>query len=88
MAACNLVRCWVAGAAAAAISPMLKGMGWGWCFTFLGLFALLNLLLLWPEWLWGMEWREKRRLKTERRKLGKQDRVSAQEEGNSLEAKK
>ncbi|KAF4626764.1 hypothetical protein G7Y89_g11392 [Cudoniella acicularis] len=77
MAACNLVRCLVAGASAAAVSPMLSGMGWGWCFTFLGLLALLNLLLLWPEWLWGMEWREERRLKTTSTSELKERRASA-----------
>jgi MFS family permease len=67
-AACNLVRCWLGGAASAAISPMLHGMGWGWCFTFLGLLFLFGLALLWCEMRWGMDWREERRLRIEKRK--------------------
>jgi MFS family permease len=66
-AACNLLRCCLAGGATAAISPMLNSMGWGWCFTFLGLIVLLGLLLLWCDMRWGMEWREERRLRNEKK---------------------
>jgi MFS family permease len=66
-AASNLVRCWFAGAMTAAISYMLSGMGWGWCFTFLGLILLVGLPLVWIEMTWGMGWREERRVKEEQR---------------------
>ncbi|RSL38457.1 hypothetical protein CEP53_014855 [Fusarium sp. AF-6] len=42
-AANNLVRCLFGAAATAAIDSMIKGMGRGWCFTFL---ALINLALM------------------------------------------
>ncbi|KAI9706881.1 MAG: hypothetical protein M1820_004660 [Bogoriella megaspora] len=60
MAANNLVRCWVSGAGAAAIAYMLEGMGWGWCYTFLGLIYVLATTLPWIEYRWGMSWRETR----------------------------
>jgi MFS family permease len=84
MAASNLVRCLGAGASAAAISPMLNGMGWGWCFTFLALLSLLNILLLWLEWLWGMGWREGRQLKAERKRSGEKGKgISGIDTGSS-----
>jgi MFS family permease len=67
-AASNLVRCWFSGAMSAAISYMLSGMGWGWCFTFLGLLMLLGLPLLIVEMAWGMSWREERRVREDRRR--------------------
>ncbi|PLN85196.1 putative MFS transporter [Aspergillus taichungensis] len=62
-AACNLVRCWLGAVGAAVIDYMLNGMGWGWCFTFLGLILAAGLGLMWVEYERGMEWREKRFLK-------------------------
>lgn len=62
-AACNLVRCWLGAVGAAVIDYMLNGMGWGWCFTFLGLVLAAGLALMWVEYQRGMEWREKRFLK-------------------------
>ncbi|KAK9320891.1 putative MFS transporter [Lipomyces orientalis] len=59
-AASNLVRCWVAGAGTAVIAYMLDGMGWGWCYTFLGLIFVLGTSLLWVEYKWGMGWRSER----------------------------
>ncbi|PKY02610.1 putative MFS transporter [Aspergillus campestris IBT 28561] len=62
-AACNLVRCWLGAVGAAVIDYMLNGMGWGWCFTFLGLVLAAGLGLMWVEYKRGMGWREKRFLK-------------------------
>jgi predicted MFS family arabinose efflux permease len=67
-AASNSVRCWSAGAMTAAISYMLSGMGWGWCFTFLGLLLLIGLPLVWIEMTWGMGWREERRVREEQKR--------------------
>ncbi|KAJ3508638.1 hypothetical protein NM208_g15793 [Fusarium decemcellulare] len=56
-AANNLVRCLFGAAATAAIDHMIKGMGRGWCFTFL---ALINLALMPALRLLdtkGMQWR-------------------------------
>ena len=61
----NLVRCWVAGAGTAFFAYMLDGMGWGWCYTFLGLVYVLATSLLLIEYKWGMGWREERRQREE-----------------------
>ena len=72
MAASSLVRCWVAGVGTAVIAYMLDGMGWGWCYTFLGIIFALATPLLWLEYKWGMSWREERRQKEERKKAQEQ----------------
>ncbi|KAJ5762402.1 uncharacterized protein N7511_005784 [Penicillium nucicola] len=66
-AACNLVRCCLGAVGAAVINQMLSGMGWGWCFVFLGLLMTAGMSLLWIECVYGMGWREKRLLKIERK---------------------
>lgn len=58
--ACNLVRCWLGAIGAALIDHMLNGMGWGWCFAFLGLVMAAAMGLLWLESVYGMVWRERR----------------------------
>ncbi|KAI2730685.1 hypothetical protein CBS147332_2537 [Penicillium roqueforti] len=65
--ACNLVRCCLGAVGAAVISQMLSGMGWGWCFFFLGLAMTAGMGLLWVENVYGMGWREKRLLKIEQK---------------------
>ncbi|KAF1991730.1 putative MFS transporter [Aulographum hederae CBS 113979] len=65
-AACNLVRCWLAGAATAVISYMLDGMGWGWTFFFLGLLSASALPMLYLECRSGMRWRAARRTREEK----------------------
>jgi MFS family permease len=67
-AACNLVRCWLGAVGAAVIDQMLMGMGWGWCFGFLGLLMATALVLLWLENERGMHWREERLAKVEKKK--------------------
>lgn len=59
-AAINLVRCWLGAVAAAVIDYMLSGMGWGWCYVFLGLVQLVALGGLLIEQKYGMGWRQKR----------------------------
>lgn len=73
-AACNLVRCWLGAVGAAVIDQMLVGMGWGWCFGFLGLLMATALVLLWLENERGMQWREQRLAKIEVKKNQK-DRI-------------
>ncbi|EED24402.1 MFS transporter, putative [Talaromyces stipitatus ATCC 10500] len=59
-AAQNLLRCLLGAVGAAVVDQMLKSMGIGWCFTFMGLLILAATGLLWFEYIWGMEWRQKR----------------------------
>ncbi|KAJ5545065.1 hypothetical protein N7535_006547 [Penicillium sp. DV-2018c] len=75
-AACNLVRCCLGAVGAAVISQMLSGMGWGWCFFFLGLMMAVGLGLLWLEQMYGMGWREKRFLRIERTNADKEARTT------------
>ncbi|KAL4736005.1 major facilitator superfamily domain-containing protein [Aspergillus similis] len=65
-AACNLIRCWLGALGAAVVNYMLGGMGWGWCFVFLGLLLLASFGLVWAELVYGANWRESRRLRRER----------------------
>ncbi|KAJ5449114.1 Major facilitator superfamily domain general substrate transporter [Penicillium cf. griseofulvum] len=74
--ACNLIRCCLGAVGAAVISQMLSGMGWGWCFVFLGLLMAVGMGLLWVENVYGMSWREKRLLKIERKMMEKDARVA------------
>ncbi|OQE43670.1 hypothetical protein PENCOP_c003G02091 [Penicillium coprophilum] len=74
--ACNLVRCCISAVGAAVISEMLSGMGWGWCFVFLGLVMAVGMGLLWVENVYGMGWREERLLKIERKKMEKETRAA------------
>ncbi|KAK4864849.1 hypothetical protein LT330_001472 [Penicillium expansum] len=82
--ACNFVRCCLGAVGAAVISQMLNGMGWGWCFFFLGLVMAVGMGLLWVENVYGMGWREKRLLKIEQKKMEKEARAAEiQVEGKS-----
>ncbi|KOS37325.1 hypothetical protein ACN38_g11886 [Penicillium nordicum] len=74
--ACNFVRCCLGAVGAAAISQMLSGMGWGWCFVLLGLVMGFGMGLLWVESIYGMGWRQKRLLKIERKKVEKEVRAA------------
>ncbi|KAL4821768.1 major facilitator superfamily domain-containing protein [Aspergillus spinulosporus] len=65
-AACNLIRCWMGALGAGVVDYMLSGMGWGWCFVFLGLLLLASIGLVWAEFVYGAKWRESRRLRCER----------------------
>ena len=65
-AANNLVRCLMGAAGTAVIIQMIKGMGRGWCFTFIGAVVLLASPMLWVEIRWGPKWREERRVRIEK----------------------
>lgn len=67
-AACNLVRCLLGAVGSAVIDPMLRGMGYGWCFSFLGILMGVAMSMLWVEMVYGMGWRQKRLDKLERKK--------------------
>jgi MFS family permease len=67
-AAANLLRCWLGAAASAVINPMLNGMGYGWCFTLLGLLSMIGLLGLGIDVRYGMGWREERRVRIDKEK--------------------
>lgn len=68
-AANNLVRCLFGAAATAVIDSMLKGMGRGWCFTFLALLVIACvpwMLYIERE---GPRWRAEKRERQEQKKL-------------------
>ncbi|KAL4974154.1 major facilitator superfamily domain-containing protein [Aspergillus desertorum] len=65
-AACNLIRCWLGALGAAVVDYTLRGMGWGWCFVFLGLLLLPSVGLAWVEFVYGAIWRARRRVRCER----------------------
>jgi hypothetical protein len=65
-AANNLVRCLLGAGATALISPMINGMGIGWCFTFLSLVLIATSPMVWAVYFWGERWREKRRVRGEK----------------------
>jgi MFS family permease len=77
-AASNLVRCLLGAVGAAVVDYMLSGMGWGWCFFFVGLVTLSGQLLLWVEMRYGMQWRSRRW-----EKLEKEKRKEEMQEGTS-----
>lgn len=78
-AACNLVRCLLGAVGSAVIDPMLRGMGYGWCFAFLGLLMGAAMGFLWVEKTYGMGWRVQRLEKLEQRKR-EQERKANDEE--------
>ncbi|KAL4942507.1 major facilitator superfamily domain-containing protein [Aspergillus oleicola] len=59
-AACNLVRCWLGALGAGVVEFMLRGMGWGGCFGFLGGCLGLAGVLGVVEYRLGRVWREAR----------------------------
>ncbi|KAL3446669.1 major facilitator superfamily domain-containing protein [Aspergillus insuetus] len=59
-AACNLVRCWLGALGAAVVEDMLREMGFGWCFVFLGAVFGMGGAMGWAEYAFGRGWREKR----------------------------
>lgn len=59
-AACNIVRCWLGAVGAATIEQMLRGVGWGWGFCFLGILMGCAFVLIWAEQERGIVWRERR----------------------------
>ena len=53
-------------AGTAVVVEMIKGMGRGWCFSFIAAVVFLASGILWVEERWGMGWREGRRVRVER----------------------
>lgn len=78
-AACNLVRCLLGAIGSAVIDPMLRGMGYGWCFSFLGMVMGVAMGLLWVENVYGMGWRQERLDKLERKKAERERKVDDEE---------
>lgn len=78
-AACNLVRCLLGAVGSAVIDPMLRGMGYGWCFAFLGILMGAAMGFLWVEKTYGMDWRVKRLEKLEQRKREQEEKAKDQE---------
>jgi len=58
LAANNIVRCSFAGAGLAILDLMLRNIGVGWTFTFLGGLTAGCLGLAWLEWKFGKQWRD------------------------------
>ena len=82
-AANNLLRCLLGAGATGVITPMIDAMGRGWCFTFLSLFLVASSPMLWAIYFRGMEWREQRRIKSERKEMEyEKERAAREEEGN------
>lgn len=77
-AANNIVRCLLGAGATALIDPMLSAMGRGWCFTFIALVMLATTPLLLLDIYKGPEWRERRRLKDEAKRLENEGRGMAE----------
>jgi len=67
-AANNLVRCLMGAWGAAAIVPMIEGMGRGWAFTLIAAVVALFSPILLVLQKYGPTWREERRVKAERMK--------------------
>lgn len=55
-ASVNLIRCSMAGAALAALQPLINTIGAGWCFVVFAGLTLTALLLWWIEMRWALEW--------------------------------
>lgn len=69
----NLIRCCMGAVSTAILNPLLEGIGRGWTFTLLALLALAfspGLLLLIRK---GPGWREKRRVRIEKKALKGKD---------------
>lgn len=80
-AANNLVRCLLGAGATAVVIPMINGMGRGWTFTFLGLVIIAASPMLWVNYIWGMKWREQRRVRDERTEKAKREKRLKRLEG-------
>lgn len=71
-AANNLVRCFIGAGGTGIINIMIKGMGRGWCFTFISLVCVVTMPMLMVEIKWGPTWREERRVRIEREEEAKE----------------
>lgn len=76
-AANNLTRCLMAAGASAVIEPMIRAMGVGWAYTFVGLliFVLSPMILVVVRY--GPGWRRERAVRLQKRKEAKEKAKSA-----------
>ncbi|GAB7339841.1 hypothetical protein MBLNU457_6379t1 [Dothideomycetes sp. NU457] len=85
-AANNLVRCLMGAWGAAAIIPMIEGMGRGWTFTLIALVVAVFSPILLVLQKYGPKWREERRVKAEHMKeekaLKEKEKVEREEREN------
>lgn len=79
-AANNLVRCLMGAAGTAVIIQMIKGMGRGWCFTFITAVIFVTSPMLWVLTKMGPKWREARRVRVEKHKAEKKASHAAKSE--------
>lgn len=79
VAANNFVRCEMGAAATAVIDLMISGMGAGWCFTFFALLGVVFMPILWAEGKYGIQWRQEKRLRREKKLEEKRDRKERKE---------
>jgi MFS family permease len=87
-AANNLVRCLVGAGGTGIIDIMVRGMGWGWCFTFLGLVCFAAMPLLWAELKWGPGWREERAVRMDMKNEERERKWEEKERQKNAEASK
>ena len=78
-AASNLVRCLLGAVGAATVDSMLKGMGLGWAFVFMGCALAGASGLIWTEMRFGMGWRQKRWRQAEEKKQKEEDMKQAED---------
>ena len=79
-AANNLVRCLLGAGATALVIPMVKGLGLGGTFTFLGVGLWLTSPMLWVVYFRGMGWRvERKRRENEEERRREGEKVASEE---------
>ncbi|PGH05658.1 hypothetical protein GX51_02818 [Blastomyces parvus] len=66
----NLIRCLFGAGATAVISPMIHGLGVGWCFTLIAFIMAATSPVMLVVIRFGPKWREERRLAAEARSAG------------------
>lgn len=67
-AANNLTRCLMAAGGSAVIEPMIRAMGIGWAYTFVGLVSVTMSPMLYVVTRYGPGWREERRVRLAKKK--------------------
>lgn len=65
IAANNLIRCLISAGGSAVVKLMVDAMGYGWCFTLVGVVLVLMFPLLYLLISKGPSWREERRIRLE-----------------------
>ncbi|KAG8425868.1 hypothetical protein J3459_008659 [Metarhizium acridum] len=70
-AANNLTRCLMAAGGSAVIEPMIRAMGTGWAYTFVGLVMIVLSPMLLAVTRYGPKWREERRVRFAEKDAGR-----------------